>query len=108
MRDRFFVCVYIPKAHHAIAGGLQKAGALGVVVPLLRQIVMGAIQLDDELGAMAGEVGIAGSDLRLVAEVESLTAQQPKAAPNSLFGFGGVFAQRSRPFNRHLCFAPHP
>jgi hypothetical protein len=92
LRDRFLVRIYIPKAHHAIAGGLQKSCPLRIVTHLCGLGMMRAVEFDDQFCAMTGEVGIVISDLRLSSEVQAMVAQQSKAAPNSFFRFRGMFA----------------
>jgi len=54
--------------------------------------MMGAVEFDNELGAVTRKIRVVSSDLRLAAKVESLTTEKAQPAPYPLFGFRRVFA----------------
>jgi hypothetical protein len=51
-----------------------------------------AIQLDDEVGAVAGEIRNVVTERRLPAEMETERTQGAELAPEDAFGSGGMFA----------------
>jgi hypothetical protein len=55
-----------------------------------------AVDFDDELELMAGEIGEARTDRCLTSKVMLLERELPQMLPELLFGFGGVTAQEAR------------
>jgi hypothetical protein len=58
-----------------------------------------AIDLDDNFGLMAGEVGEVLTNRRLTPKVVTLEWRLPQVLPEFLFGFGRVTTQRASAAN---------
>ncbi|HSC18725.1 MAG TPA: hypothetical protein VLC74_07405 [Rhizomicrobium sp.] len=80
----------IPETDHPIPNGFQEARPLFVMRYLPWLGVRFAVEFDNQLRAMACEIGIVGSDRRLPPEMQPLVPQQAKRFPQSLFGLGGI------------------
>ena len=58
-----------------------------------------AIELDDYLELMTGEVGEVRTDRRLASKMMLLERRLPQMLPQLLFGFGRITAQSARARN---------
>jgi hypothetical protein len=85
----------IPEPQHAITVGLKKSRARFVAKPLVIEAVLTAVYLDDDAGAMSGEVRIIGADRRLSAEMAAGEFQLSELHPELTFGGSGIAPQFS-------------
>ena len=75
----------VPEAQHtpAVAGHVGVAGGIG-------RAVLGAVDLDDEPGCDAGEVGDVGRDRMLAAEMGAFELAGAQDGPEAILGLGGL------------------
>ncbi len=85
----------IGKAQDAIATSVQKRRASSIVYDVTVLAVLFAVELNDQLGPMAGEVGDVGTDGHLAAEMQPSLFESAQHQPQSALGVGLVFAQMS-------------
>jgi len=78
----------VPEAQDAKAGLLQDFGSGGIICGLVGMLP--AIQLHDQFGLEAGEVGEIAVDRDLSAELEAVELPVPQAEPKPSFGLGPV------------------
>jgi hypothetical protein len=85
--------VVVPESQYTIAIGFEIPGARFV-----RRIagMLPAVDFDDKLELMAGEIGEVRTDGRLASKVVLLEWRLPQMLPELLFGFGRVTAQNAR------------
>ena len=81
----------VGKAQHLKPPGFQKPGSLRVVALSFGIVVLGAVQLQDQLGLGAVKVHNIRADGMLAAEANRVGAQVAK--PKGIFFPGGVFSE---------------
>ena len=92
--------VVVPEAEDAKTTGLKETGALGIVIG--RFGVLTAVQLNDELCAVAGEIREVRAQWNLFAPVVVREAGAQRT-PEHALGVGHVAAKAAGTFNRAWC-----
>jgi hypothetical protein len=91
----------VPLRHHHVVGESQRsvtgASEPGISLAIALSDVERAIELDDQPGAVATEVGDEAADGDLAAEMQAVTfAERPEPAPETALPAGCIFAELAR------------
>ena len=97
----------VPESQHAKAFGFEPPGALSVTGLPLKSVVLSAIEFDNELAAVTGEIRDESGNWHLAAEMTAFRLEQAQFAPQLLLSFRHIAAQAPRKVIWH-CGDPHP
>lgn len=87
------VDLLIAKSNHAVAAFGKPLGSPHIMVPMLRLLVLRAIEFDDEPLSEADEVDDVRAERRLSAKFVAVDLAGAQEEPEAPFGFRGLIAK---------------